>query len=256
MATLTLRIDEEARSGLDRLAQVRDTTISTLLREAIDGLLGRDVDLRAPETESVAPQNLTVVERRILELQHEILKRLTSNKEDTRHHERRMQVLRQGFTSEYHQEFIGVEPEMPPADCALVMDILDMFVVLEAAVDRLGEDAEAELGAGFSRSLLFRGFDHNNPQERRLASFAKYLIDDGRWEPLAYHFDADHDHGNSHMRMLKSYQRMLETYKTIVSVREADRGGGFDAYLFDADNLRTMLNPPQTNVGLNTSRDW
>ncbi|WP_410583819.1 YfbU family protein [Amycolatopsis sp. lyj-108] len=111
----------------------------------------------------------------------------------------------------------------------------------------------AELGDHASRWLSFAGFDHNHERERNLASFAECLIAAGRWEPLAYHFDDEHEGGNSHMPVLHHYEKMLGAYRAIIDARKADRGfTSHDTYHLDGDDLRTMLNPPP----LRTSRDW
>lgn len=238
MATVTLRLDDETRDELERLAQGRGSTVSNLLRAAIDELLGRDVD--SPRAD--APKRLSMIERQTLVLQHEILKRLSTDKYDLDYHDKRIQVLSEGFTAEYHKEFAAISAELSPAEGALAMDILDMFSVLEAALGRLDDEALAKLGDSAPYVLNFSGFDHNDSRELRLASFAKHLIDDGRWASLAHHFDDEHEGGNSHMQVLDRYQRMLSAYRAVVADRKTTGGrSGFDAYRFDADDLQKVL---------------
>ena len=62
MATVTIRLDDQRHSELEQLARERDSTVSDMLRVAIDGLLRRDVH-----------QSLDMVARRSLALSHEIL---------------------------------------------------------------------------------------------------------------------------------------------------------------------------------------
>ncbi|MGW5703875.1 YfbU family protein [Amycolatopsis japonica] len=239
MAPLTVRLDDETRDQLERLAQNRGTTVSAMLRGAIDGLLGRDVGLPGPDTGPAAIRSLSVLERHLLSLQHEILMRL--DPAEAEHHEKRIRVLENGFTSEYHREFLLIEPEVSPAECALTMSILDMFTSLETAVDRADDDALRELGSG-SEQLVFAGFDFNDSREARLATLAEHLISEGRWKSLAYHFDDEHENGNSHMPVLDHYQRMLTVYQEILGAREAVHGrGSLNAHLLDVDDLKTML---------------
>jgi uncharacterized protein YfbU (UPF0304 family) len=241
LATLTLRMDDETRDELERLAQGRGTNVSALLRAAIDGLLGR-----TPVAASTsAPKSLSMLDRQLLVLQHEILKRLSANAgdiDDVEHHEKRIEVLQQGLTTEYHREFLLISDELTPAEGALTMEILDMFSVIETALDRLGDQALTELGDSARYTLRFQGFDHNDPTETRLADIAKYLIDDGRWSALAYHFDDEHEGGNSHKPVLETYRRMLQGYQAVVVDREAREGrSAFDTYRFEIADLRKIL---------------
>jgi uncharacterized protein YfbU (UPF0304 family) len=238
MATVTLRLDDETRDELERLAQGRGTTVSALLRAAIDELLGRDVEVPRAYT----PKSLSVIERQTLVLQHEILKRLSADKTDLDYHDKRIRVLSQGFTTEYYKEFAEISAELAPAEGALTMEILNMFTVLEAALDRLGEDALAELGDNARLLLSFEGFDYNDPRETLLADIAKYLIDDGQCPSLAYHFDDEHEGGNSHMPVLDRYLRMLPVYRAVLADRRANSGRGiFDAYNFEIKDLQKVL---------------
>ncbi|MGH4006918.1 MAG: YfbU family protein [Pseudonocardiaceae bacterium] len=237
MATVTLRLDDRTRDQLEEFAQARELTVSDLLRRAIDELLGNGVD--APRAD--APRSMSMVQRRTFALLHEILQQLSGDEGDADYHGRRVRALNEGFAIEYHKEFTAVEAELAPAECALVMDLLDMFTVLESAIDKLDSNALAELDR--ARDLLeFHGFDHNDPRESRLSGFAKYLIDDGRWTSLAHHFDDEHEGGNSHMPMLATYQRMLPAYNAAVSDRKKSSGSrGFAAYHFDVNDLKKVL---------------
>lgn len=234
MATVTIRMDDEKRIALDRLAELRGSTVSDLLRVAIDGLLARDV-----------PHSLDAVTRRSLALSHEILAHLDPDPDAQRDHRRKIRVLSKGFTSEYDREFYTIDTEFPPADGPLVMDILDMFTVLESAVGKLDEDALAELGDSAPNLLKFGGFDYQKPRESRLAEFAEHLIDDQRWTSLAHHFGdrlGEPDCPDSHMPMLERYQRMLVAYDKIVNARTTPGGlRGIDAYRLDLQDLKTML---------------
>jgi Uncharacterized conserved protein len=234
MATVTIRMDDEKRATLERLAEERGSTVSDMLRVAIDGLLARDV-----------PHSLDAVMRRSLALSHEILAHLDPDPEAQREHRRKIRVLSKGFTSEYEREFYTIDTEFPPADGPLVMDILDMFAVLEAALGRLDADALAELGDSAPYLLKFGGFDYQKPRESRLAEFAEHLIDDERWTSLAHHFGdkpGEPDCPNSHTPMVERYQRMLAAYDKITHAR-ATPGGirGIEAYRLDTPDLKTMI---------------
>ena len=234
MATVTIRLDDEKRAALERLAQERGSTVSDMLRVAVDGLLARDV-----------PHSLDSVTRRSLTLLHEILAHVDPDLDAQQEHRKKIRVLSKGFTSEYEREFYAIDTEFPPADGPVVMDILDMFTVLEASMGRLGAEALAELGDNARDLLEFGGFDHQKPREARMAEFAEHLIDDERWTSLAHHFGdraGEPDCPDSHMPMLELYQRMLVAYDKIVSARTPPGGiRGFEAYHFNLQDLTTMI---------------
>lgn len=234
MATVTIRMDDEKRAALERLAHERGSTVSDMLRVAIDGLLARDV-----------PHSLDAVTRRSLALSHEILAHLDPDPQAQREHRRKIRVLSKGFTSEYEREFYTIDTEFPPADGPLVMDILDMFAVLEAALDRLDADALAELGDSAPYLLKFGGFDYQKPRESRLAKFTEHLIDDERWTSLAHHFGDQPDQPScpdSHAPTLELYQRMLTAYDKITHARATPDGiRGIEAYRLDLPDLKTMI---------------
>ncbi|MET8848462.1 YfbU family protein [Amycolatopsis sp. NPDC004625] len=256
MATLTLRMEDDTRDELELLARGRGTTVSALLRGAIDGLLGRT----AVAASTSAPKSLSMLDRQMLVLQHEILKRLAETADalgEAEQHEQHIKVLQQGFTTEYHREFIGIHEELTPAEGALTMEILDMFTVVEAALGRLDDTGLAELGEGAEHTLRFAGFDHNDAQEVRLAGLAEHLVASGRWSGLAYHFDDEHEGGNSHMPVLTRYQRMLLGYEAVVTERKAREGAGaFSIYHFDVSDLQKILEATQRPGTMRHSREW
>jgi uncharacterized protein len=236
LATITLRVDDSARDELERLAQARDTSVSELLREAIADLLGTRHELAREE----APRSINMVDRRILVLLHEILKRVDPNG-DAGDHPRQIRTLERGFTDDYTYEFGGLEPELPLSECTLVYDILDMFVVLESGLEKLDDQVEAELGDHARYTLEFSGFDLNDSRESRLLGYARHLIKTKRWESLASHFDDKHERGNSHMPTLEQYQRMLHAYRSIVTRKRAADKFSIKAFRFNADDLREVL---------------
>jgi uncharacterized protein YfbU (UPF0304 family) len=232
MATITLRVDDSTRNELERLSQARETSVSELLREAISDVLGTRRDLAPAES----PRSMTMVDRRVLSLLHEILKRVDPDGESG-DHARQIEALERGFTDEYAYEFGALEPELPLAECTLVHDILEMFTVLESSLGRLGDPAATELGEDARSVLEFAGFDLQDPRESRLLSYAKHLINTRRWENLANRFDSRHEHGNSHMRTLDRYQHMLAAYRSVVARRKAQTPFSFEVYWFEADDL-------------------
>jgi uncharacterized protein YfbU (UPF0304 family) len=233
MPTITLRVDDRAKSDLDALARSRDTTITDLLRPLVDELTGR-----ATQRPGDHPVHLSLVERRILSLQHEILGKLDPDLEE--HHRLRSQALDAGYAVEYAQEFAGVDHGLTARDCELVQDILDMFLILRASTDRLDAVGIASLGNHAEALLAFCGFDLNDPLEGRMLGYARFLLETDRWTDLAEYFDDKHERGNSHGRTLPTYRRMLEAYEPLFNAKTEDRGHGPDQYLFSADELAAV----------------
>ncbi|MCP9952328.1 YfbU family protein [Actinomadura madurae] len=239
MATITLRVDNQTRDDLEALARGRGVTVSDLLRAGIFEMLGKDV----PTSDTSTPLTLTVVERRHLALQHEILAMLHADDEyEAAYHRRVIEVLAKGYTGEYHRMFSDISPELSRRDCSQLWDLLDMFRVLKASLERLDAAEKRALGEGAEVRLSFQGFDFNDEDEGRLADYAQHLIDTDRWQDLAEHFDDEHERGNSHSPRLATYLRMLEAFQPIWSAKVKDSGLSHDdRYVLNLDELRTVL---------------
>lgn len=166
-------------------------------------------------------------------MQHETLAILTAEEGEgdggweSQYHRQMVDVLNSGFVAEYYRTFQMIEPELTERECDLVRDILDMFTQVEWSVEELGAEERAELGET-TYDLRFRGFDFNDSREGRLASYAHFLIKDGRWERVADRFDSEHERGNSHMPMLATYQRMLSVWKPFSEAKIKAFGGAHD----------------------------
>lgn len=243
MAQLNVRLDDHTRDAFDALARARDLSASDLIRSLIDAALGRD-EVDRPYGDPT-PRSLSAIERRTLAMQHEILAQLAADPDEdngsweTEHHRNMIVVLDSGYTTEYPDMFRMVQPEMTRRECSLVRDILEMFDTLERSVARLSEEERVPLGEHAEQALTFRGFDFNNTQEGRLASYAHYLIKTGRWKSMAEHFDEEHEHGNSHFPALASYERMLSIWRPMWKEKIATYGGPSN-YLFTPDELRQI----------------
>jgi uncharacterized protein YfbU (UPF0304 family) len=243
MAQLNVRLDDHTRDSFDALARARGLSASDLIRGLIDRELGRDV---GPDRFSgdAAPRSLSATERRALVLHHEVLAVLTADSEEehggseSQYHRQMIEVLNAGFTAEYSDMFAAIQPELPPRECQLVNDILQMFGILERSMKELNEEERAGIGEHAEDVLRFRGFDFNASREARLASYARYLISTDRWQEMAEHFDAEHERGNSHLPLLASYQRMLAVWEPIW--RRKLRSFSPDAYLYTPAELREV----------------
>ena len=218
MANLNVRIDDAVREAFDALAAARGGTTSDLLRDLIDEALGRQ-DTTPARGGDTTPPSLSAVQRLTLAQQYDTLGRLIratgEQPWEAEYHENMATVLRSGFVAEYPEMFYGIAPEMSRRDCMLVHDILTMFDRLQSSLSHLSEAERAEVDEEMEHSLTFRGFDGNDTYEGRLASYAKYLIDQSKYASMAKYFDDEHERGNSHMRMLGTYNRMLSTWRPL-----------------------------------------
>jgi len=238
LATITLRLNDTTRDEVEDLARANGLTVSELLRAAIEEMLGRGV--ATPRID--VPRSLDLVQRRSLALLHEILARLDSAGDaDDDPHRRQIDVLNGGYTGEYANEFVAIQPELSHADCQLVWEILDMFRVIRASTDRLGEAKVAALGDHAVHALTFQGFDANHSFEGRLRSYARHLIETGRWEELADRFDDERERGNSHIPMLATYQRMLAVFMPTWERKVSSRGYGPERLHLTVKELRDVL---------------
>ncbi len=236
MATITIRVDEETRDEVDALARGRGVSVSELLRNALHDIIGRD-----PERGPDGPLSLSPVVRLTLKMQHKILDQLGEDDGlPTDHHRKMIEVLEQGFTGEYGTVLAGIRDEVTHRDCALVWDLLDMFRFLKISLERLNPDERSSLDEFAERALAFQGFDFNDSREARLASYARYVVNDGRWEELAECFDTAHDRGNSHALMLPTYQRMLRAFTPIWKDKTSHHSGGPERYLLTLAELNTV----------------
>lgn len=234
MATLTIRVDDSTRDDLEALAATHGTNLSALLREQIDVLLGRGVQMKREDV----PRALTMTERLILARLHEVLGRLDD--EEHEYHQQMAEVLTAGYAGEYDRVFGEVDPELSRSDCALVWEILDMFRILRASLSALDAGQRASLGADTEDRLRFMGFDLNDSLEGRLLYYVRHLVSTDRWSEIRPRLKEIGDDGDAHHPCLPSYQRMLDAYEPILSVRRADRGHGVGAYHLGVPELRAV----------------
>jgi uncharacterized protein YfbU (UPF0304 family) len=240
VAVLNVRVDDETRDSLEALARGQNRTVSELLRSLIDDALGRTGDTWLADT---TPAGLSAVERQNLALLHEILRHVTPDDEeryDAEWHSKRIDVLQRGYVSEYHDEFAGIEPELSKQHTVTVNDILDMFHNIETSVAKLPAEDRDSLGERAENALRFAGFDENDRLESRMLTYARHLINSGRWESMKAHFapGLETDRGNSHAPLLSAYLRMLRAWKPMRAAKLASHDWDFD---LNRDELAALI---------------
>ena len=234
MATITIRTDDGTRDELEEIAQTQGVTLSDLLRGQINDLLGRGVPMRDDVPHALSPQ-----QRLLLAQHHEILALLHADDDyESLHHRDMAKVLREGYAGEYGEIFAGIYSEVSRSECKLVWDILDMFRMLEASIDRLSADDRTALGEDSERRLRFAGFDLNDSRECRMLTYVRYLVGRDRWKEIKPRLAEIGDDGNSHSPRIAAYERMLGVYAPIYEqITRGIRGYAFEDRLLTADDL-------------------
>lgn len=223
MKTVTLRVPDELADGVAAVAAARGVTLSDLIRSVLQTLVdpgepqgdrgGRDPDV---------PESISTIDRHNTAMLHRILARLVDGSDtdgDRDYQLERAKIVESGFVSQYPDVFVALESELPTREADFVMDVLDMFSQLEWSVTQLSDGDRQTLGAGRTNLAEFGGFDAGSRREGRLLSYAQHLISQRKWERLADRFDAEHDFGDSHMKMADVYARMLAVHRPIWTER-------------------------------------
>lgn len=234
MATMSIRVEDALHRRIEDAAEGEGLSVSEWTRQLVSSALGLE-----EKADWSAPTTLSKRDRQQLALLHRIVELVSPDEDEAAYHARMAKVLQRGFTGEYADEFVAIDDEMPMSECRLVWDLLDMFRVIRASVDNVGPERVQEIDEIAEHVLTFRGFDFNDRREGRMASYAAHLIESGRWEELAEHFDAKHEHGNSHAPVLASYLRMLDIFRPIWS--EMIGGTGRGRYLLGEEELREIV---------------
>lgn len=234
MATISVRIEEPLRVELEELAGAQGVSVSEVIRQALEARLGRDV-----QRDWSAPRSMSMQDRHLLALLHEVLERLDPDEAD--YHRSRINVLNRGFTGEYGDEFAAVGDELALSDCGLVWDILDMFRVIHASVADVGMEKVRSLGEHAEAALTFRGFDANDELEGQMLGYARHLVAHDRWTDLAECFGDERERGNSHVPLLRVYQRMLEVYRPIWQRIITGPGRGAGRYMLSEPELAELV---------------
>jgi uncharacterized protein YfbU (UPF0304 family) len=237
MATIAVRVSDETRDRLLEQAQERGVTLSEMIRELLDETAFPLREVEAAKAE-VAPSTLTARDRHMFSMLHRILARVLpedANEEDgdRAYQLQRARVLDKGFTREYSSSFAGIDPELSPRDSERVMDILDMFRILDFSVKKHEEEG-SPIREDVKSDLDYQGFDFNDALEGQMADYVEFLVNSGRWSERQKSIE-ERDNGNSHAQMLDIYLRMLAEYRRISEERK--RGRSWDHFLTQEELL-------------------
>lgn len=241
MKTINVRVDDHVRDALDDMAEAEGVTLSDYVRDLLrEAVIPVSEERGIRHGDEATPESLRLMDRKILSLLHRILGRVLPDDSndvdgDLNDQLELARILEQGFTGEYWKEVAGFATELSKRDSRRVLDILQMFRVITYSVGQHAKDG-TPVDPDMVKRLEYQGFDHNDPLEGHMASYVQHLVDDGRWSELKP-FIAEHDGGNSHMRMLDVYARMLAEYRRIMDARERQSR---DDFLLSAEELTAI----------------
>ncbi|WP_022850933.1 YfbU family protein [Limisalsivibrio acetivorans] len=155
---------------------------------------------------------LTKKDRLILINQYKILKELTDNDIEERQYDKNIEILLRGYELEFEYLCEFDDNIFERKECEKVLAILNLYRVITNIVNQNDYDEVKE----HSR-FLFEGFDGNNETEYlRYAKF--YLEDPEKFEELSN--GRENDSFNSHSPMLNVYERMLDEWENIPTVKK------------------------------------
>lgn len=223
MATISVRVEDELKDRAEEVAGAEGVSVSEWTRNLMRVALGYE------SAEKTGPPSFSKRERHQLALLHRIIQITSDDADEAEYHGARIEILQEGYTAEYTDEFEYYYDELSPEDCRLVWDILEMFRLIDWSLEEHGASMIEELPDRAKYALKFSGFDFNDERERQFASYARHVIGQDRWVAMAPYFDREREFGNSHALMLDHYTAMLAVFRPIYQslVHGQDRGRRF-----------------------------
>ncbi|WP_298579903.1 YfbU family protein [uncultured Olegusella sp.] len=210
MPTISIRVTDDLKARLDSLAQESESTMSSVITEALNSITGIG---RTDYPEETAPYTINNTNRLILRNQEVLLSLADDLDDDEREqHRKNAIILEFGFTGEYPGVFASLRPEIPYSRTVELFDILDMFRVLRGSYERLSDEEKESVD---ERDISFRGFDYSSTEETALPGYVEYLFSDNRYKELEEPLMRFSDGGNSHIPIIDVYRRMLRCFKEV-----------------------------------------
>lgn len=176
------------------------------------------------------PRTLTELERLQLANQYTILEKV--DKQNADEWAELQQIVREGYTVDYHKLFDPIWSELAPEDCRYVMNVLEMHHALQVSFQRLEDKGDIK-----EDELVLLGFAGND--ETHLLAYARKLWKEGRWTNVATEA-ADLD---SHFPTADRYPPMLEKLKAIEHQHGVER-----TYQLTKEEIRDILDEPRRRI--------
>ena len=232
MATVSIRMPDDMKEALERLATEKSMTVSGLISERINDMLGHREEIRED-----TPYTLTTAERYLL-MRVEELSALVKP-EDKAYIERDVEAFQEGYTAEYSRIFSKMHIELSRQDCEFVWDVLDMLRDLIISYDNLEASDKETIEES---QCHYQGFDHNDNRECAMERYVKYLAKDDCWEFTVEDSKKFSDRGNSHCQMVPMYQGMLSALNEVKRRRRmANRSYSSNCQPFDKKEIQFIL---------------
>lgn len=159
------------------------------------------------------PKQLSIVERQILANQFEILSKLCGEDEyGAEDFEKKSEIVKYGYTSEYSEIFDVHTEEVPYEICRETNEILNMYRRIQNAIATLSDEEKLQLDLD---RIRFEGFDANNNSHYH---YAKYMIEKlDKWQ------EHKEMYLNSHSEFpLMKYKKMLQIQEEAFSAQRYD----------------------------------
>lgn len=148
---------------------------------------------------------LSKKDRLLLFNQLEILKYLNPDEADRYKVEQK--IIANGYRYHYDELVEGFDDDLDISVSEYVFDVLQMYRSLNNSYEALNTEEKSEIDI---KRLKFRGFDGN--EEGAYYSYASFLLED--YDRYGEIYDNGKVELNSHRNMLRTYDRMLETWKS------------------------------------------
>lgn len=153
---------------------------------------------------------LTKKERLILYNQYEILKSLNPN--EKKYYERDQEILINGFKYNYDDLVCGLMDETSEEISQFVIDVLQMYRVLNNSYDKLNDDEKAQIDI---YDISFKGFDGNEEIDHYV--YAKFYLE--KLDKFGELKESKYYAVNSHGNMLNGYRKMVSLWKEVKTGR-------------------------------------
>ena len=150
---------------------------------------------------------ITKKDRVFLINQYEILKRLDPGNASS--YDEKIEILTDGYEVFYSSIDEWISEDMPASEGKLVLDVLDIYSLIQIYKRDNPEDSEV----GNHSWSSFRGFDGNN--ETEYMAFTRFLIDrQGKFSEQAPRKDKT-DNFNSHTPVVDKYHSMVQAWRSM-----------------------------------------
>ena len=179
---------------------------------------------------------ITQYHRREMMLLYEILGKFSDEKDEEKVG---WEVYQRGFELEY-DDYPNIDGRVPKAVCLEVIDILDMMVFVQEALNSVSDKEKKNIEESVGKvDYMIKNVGFCGNHETTHLSYLRFLNRDGRFQGLSY----DPDNGNSHLPNLSRYREMLQEFNYITHDFNNDFYQG--RYELSVNELIQIVQAPQ-----------